>query len=234
MRRLAILAVLGALVYLVSCSDDNNPVKSAGKPLFSVSLQDTNGDPVSGWIVGSINHPIDGGISADVKKPCPSTDITFSLPEPTDWTLIIYDYNGDQVISYFGVNDVGELSISWNGLDANQTMVPDGFYRYRLSAGDFKDERWMVLERFFSPPYGFLGMLDSNGYYSTNNIALFPGLIVRQPIEYYTDTVTIHFTGYDEVHEMAIYTFVVKLNRDDNEFSFLMSDSGIAMVGGER
>jgi len=228
MRRLAIFMILGAAIYLVSCSDDSNPVKSTTQPLFSVSLQDTNGAPVSGWIVGSINHPIDGGIVVDAKKPCPYSDISFSLAETSEWTLTIYDYNGDQVKAFSG------LSVSWDGDDENGDPVPSGFYRYRLTANAFSDEKWMVLEMGADLQSTILGELDSNGYFSTNNIALFPGLITPQPIEYYTDTVTIHLTNYDNVHEMAIYTFTVKLNPDGNDLSFLLDDSGITMIGGDK
>jgi hypothetical protein len=228
MRRIAVFVLLGAVTYLVSCSDDNNPVKSTTQPLFSVSLQDTNGDPVSGWEVGSINHMIEGVIT-DAKKPCPYTPISFTLAEATDWTLVIYDYNGDEVIAFFGSSEAGEQTISWNGTDVNGDPVPSGFYRYYLSAGDIEDEKWMVMEMGADLQSTILGELDSNGYFSTNNIALFPGLIANPPLEFYTDTVTVHLSD-PNADPAELFTFVVKLNREGNKFSFVRDDSGITML----
>ncbi len=230
MRRIAVFLLLGTMIYLVSCSDDDNPIKSTTQPLFSVSLQDTNGDPVTGWEVGSINHPIGGGIIVDARKPYPDTGISFSLPDSSDWTLTIYDYNGVSTRTYTGHSNDGSLAISWDGLDDAGDPVFSGFYRYHLTAGDFEDEKWWVLERFPSPADAIIAELDADGKFSTNNIALFPGLIANQPIEFYTDTVTVCLFDPDAGLGGEAFLFAVKLNREGNKFSFLLDETGITML----
>lgn len=235
MQRIAVFLLMGAMIYFASCSDDKNPAESTPRsPIFSVSLQDSNGDPVSGWLVGSINHPIDGGIIFDARKPCPDTGISFSLPDASDWTLTIYDYNGNAVWSDTGQSSDGSLYIIWDGLDDAGDPVFSGFYRYHLTAGNFEDEKWRALERFPQPADAVIGELDADGKFSTSNIALFPGLIANQPIEYYTDTVTVCLMDPDAGPGGEAFLFAVKLNRDVNDLSFLMDSMGITLIGGNR
>ncbi len=236
MRQLSIIVLIAAAVYFASCSDDSSTAPS-NKPLFKVSLRDTNDDPVSGWAIGSINHPIDAGKIAGALKPCPETGISFSLPEALDWTLTIYNYNGDSVRTYSGFSDAGVVEVKWDGEGYGGKMVFSGFYRYHLVAGEFEDEKWMVLELGPDLLWTILGGLDSDGRFVTNNIALFPGLIANQPIEYYTDTVTINL--YDPGSAWGgggdgIYPFVVKLNRNGNDLSFHLDDTGVPRLDDSR
>jgi hypothetical protein len=233
MRGFGILALIAAAVYFASCSDDT-PTAPVNKPLFSVSLRDTNGAPVSGWEVGSVNHPIGGGKITGALKPCPESGTTFSLPEASDWTLTIFDYNRDSVRTLFGSSDSGELEIFWDGLDYDDNQVFSGFYRYHLVAGDFEEEKWRVLELGPDPLLTTLGELDGDGRFVTNNIALFPGLIANQPIEYYTDTVTVTLHNEIKAPRDAIYTFDVKLHRYGNDLSFHLDNTGIPLLDDSR
>jgi hypothetical protein len=232
MRRIGIILLLAAAVYVVSCSDDDNPATpNTEKPLFSVSLQDTNGDPVTQWAVGSVNHPINAGKTTGALKPCPETEISFTLPESSDWTLTIYDYNGDLVKTLSGFADAGELIVSWDGSDEDGQQVFNGFYRYHLTAGAYDDEKWMVLERLSDvfPIITVIGAVDSTGRFVTDNIALFPGLIAQQPIEYYTDTVTVQLADISGMIQ-TVYGFTMKLNRESNSLVFRMNENGIPQL----
>lgn len=228
MRQVGIFLLLAAAVYIVSCSDDDNPATSnTEKPVFSVSLQDTNGDPVTQWAVGSVNHPIDAGKTTGVLKPCPETEISFTLPEMSDYTLTIYDYNGELIKTFSGSGDAGVLTVTWDGSDEEGHQVFNGFYRYHLTAGAFEDEKWMVLERLSDvlPIITVIGAVDSTGRFVTDNIALFPGLIAEQPIEYYTDTVTVQLADVSGMIQ-TVYGFTMKLNREGNRLVFRLDENG--------
>lgn len=232
MRQIGIILLLAAAVYIVSCSDDDNPATSnTEKPLFSVSLQDTNGDPVTQWAVGSVNHPIDAGKTTGALKPCPETEISFTLPESSEWTLTIYDYNGDLVKILSGNADAGELIIAWDGSNEDGRQVFNGFYRYHLMAWAFEDEKWMVLERLSDvlPIITIIGAVDLTGRFVTDNIALFPGLIAEQPIEYYTDTVTVQLADISGIIQ-TVYGFAIKLNREGNRLVFRLDENGVPQL----
>jgi hypothetical protein len=235
MRQIGIIVLIAAAVYFASCSDDISTTPS-NKPLFKVSLRDTNDNPVPLWMVGSVNHPIEAGKIAGSLKPCPETGISFSLPEASDWIVTIYNYNGDSVRTYSGFSEAGVVEVIWNGEDYGGKMVVSGFYRYHLVAGEFEDDTWMVMELGPDLLWTIIGSLDSSGCFVTNDIALFPGLIANPPIDYYTDTVTINLYsaaawggGGD-----GIYPFVVKLNRGGNYLSFHLDETGVPRLDDSR
>ena len=76
----------------------------------------------------------------------PSTVITFSLPRVSDVTLTIFNTLGRKVRTLVSGGLVaGTYSITWDGRDDSDNQVASGVYLYRLDAGDFTDQRKMVL-----------------------------------------------------------------------------------------
>ncbi len=75
----------------------------------------------------------------------PTTTISFSLPQPSDWVLTIVNVNGQIVKRYAGTSPAGEVSVVWDATDANGMMAATGVYFYRLEAGEFADTRKMIL-----------------------------------------------------------------------------------------
>jgi hypothetical protein len=70
----------------------------------------------------------------------PTTTISFSLPTATDYTLTVYNVNGQQVEQWVGSHEAGVVEIQWEaGGNAS------GIYFYKLVAGNFSDTRKMVL-----------------------------------------------------------------------------------------
>jgi len=76
----------------------------------------------------------------------PETEISFSLPERTQVSLIIYNILGEKVKTLANVEmDAGTQSIHWNGRDEAGNPVASGVYFYRLKTATFDQTMKMVL-----------------------------------------------------------------------------------------
>lgn len=75
----------------------------------------------------------------------PSTTISFSLGEPGDWRLCIYNVTGRLVREFTGSSGSGDVTIEWHGKDAEGYKVASGVYFYRLEASDFMATKKMLL-----------------------------------------------------------------------------------------
>ncbi len=76
----------------------------------------------------------------------PETEISFSLPERTQVSLVIYNVLGEKVETLVnGQMDAGTHTIHWNGRDEAGNSVASGIYFYRLKAEDFDQTMKMVL-----------------------------------------------------------------------------------------
>ncbi|MBD3333096.1 T9SS type A sorting domain-containing protein [candidate division GN15 bacterium] len=70
----------------------------------------------------------------------PTTTISFTLPSPSDYTLTVYNVNGQVVKQFEGSANTGTTSVVW---DANDQA--SGIYFYRLSADSRTTTKKMVL-----------------------------------------------------------------------------------------
>jgi uncharacterized repeat protein (TIGR01451 family) len=76
----------------------------------------------------------------------PETDISFSLPEKTQVSLVIYNVLGEKVKTLLSAEmDVGIHTIHWDGKDEDGNKVASGIYFYRLKADDFVKTKRMIL-----------------------------------------------------------------------------------------
>ncbi len=75
----------------------------------------------------------------------PSTNISFALPQPSDWTLNIYNIRGELVRRFTGSDGAGDVLIVWDGVSNRGEQVASGVYLYRLEAGSFVETRKMML-----------------------------------------------------------------------------------------
>jgi hypothetical protein len=76
----------------------------------------------------------------------PKTTIAFTLPEPTDVTIEVYDVAGRKIVTL--MNDrlgSGGHFVEWSGRGDNGEKVASGVYFYRLLAGDEDISKKMVL-----------------------------------------------------------------------------------------
>lgn len=75
----------------------------------------------------------------------PETQISLALPQTTDWTLTIFNINGQMVRTFEGTAAAGVTTVTWDGRDLNGQQVATGVYLYKMVAGDFSDTKKMLL-----------------------------------------------------------------------------------------
>lgn len=76
----------------------------------------------------------------------PTTEIRFRLPEASNVELKVFNTLGQEVITLAqGAYETGIHSVVWNARDKYGNQVPSGLYIYRITAGNFVQERKMML-----------------------------------------------------------------------------------------
>jgi hypothetical protein len=76
----------------------------------------------------------------------PSTTIAFSLLEPGNVSINIFNVKGEKVKTLVNQNfSAKEHSIVWNGTDDNGRRVASGVYFYRMISNDYSSSRKMIL-----------------------------------------------------------------------------------------
>lgn len=74
------------------------------------------------------------------------TTIGYALPQQADVQIIVYDLRGHEVATLVSENQsAGYKSIQWNGLDNQGYQVSTGMYLYVITAGEFRENRKMIL-----------------------------------------------------------------------------------------
>jgi hypothetical protein len=74
-----------------------------------------------------------------------STEIRFGLPVQSEWTIDIFNIQGQKIRTFSGFDPAGEINLFWDGTDKSGTVQPSGIYLYRLKAGSYSDSRKMIL-----------------------------------------------------------------------------------------
>ena len=76
----------------------------------------------------------------------PSTTIEYTLPEPAQVTIRIYDGLGKELRTILDVYQTSGIhKVKWDGKDSNGILVASGFYIYRIDAGGKAESKMMVL-----------------------------------------------------------------------------------------
>lgn len=76
----------------------------------------------------------------------PTTKIEFSLPQPSEVKLEIFNITGQKVAMLInGPYEAGTHSITWDGRDSHGQSVASGIYFYHLQAEQFSATRKMVM-----------------------------------------------------------------------------------------
>jgi hypothetical protein len=108
-------------------------------PVISIEMATFEGQPVALEVL-----PTEFSLHQNYPNPFnPKTRISFSLPTKSDYTLTVYNVNGQEVAAFSGSAEAGEHGLEW---DAAST-VASGVYLYRLVAnnGQFVANKKMVL-----------------------------------------------------------------------------------------
>lgn len=78
----------------------------------------------------------------------PSTTISYTLPEQAGVKLEIYDVAGRRIANLVdAVQGPGDHRIGWDGKDGNGVPVTSGIYFYRITAGETRISKKMILVR---------------------------------------------------------------------------------------
>ena len=78
----------------------------------------------------------------------PNTSIPFTLSQPANVDIIVYDVAGRQIKKIRqGFLDSGEHVATWNSSDESGALVPSGIYFVRLRVGEQYQVRKMILTR---------------------------------------------------------------------------------------
>jgi hypothetical protein len=76
----------------------------------------------------------------------PTTEISFSLPKPSEVNLTIYNILGEKVVTLTeGARTAGVHSVTWDGRDSRGITVASGVYFYRLDAGELTATKKMLM-----------------------------------------------------------------------------------------
>ena len=78
----------------------------------------------------------------------PSTNLRYSMKEAGDVRIEVYNVKG-QILETFNNshNQPGYYQISWDGRDANGSLVGTGLYFYRMTSGKYTSTKKMILAK---------------------------------------------------------------------------------------
>ena len=121
---------------------------------YQISATDFNGNEgdytVASIVVGigdDNNLPNEFSLEQNYPNPFnPSTSIEFALPQTVDVSLKIYNIRGQLVKTLVdGSKAAGRYSLTWDGTDNFGSRVASGTYIYSIKAGEFVNNKKMVL-----------------------------------------------------------------------------------------
>jgi hypothetical protein len=75
----------------------------------------------------------------------PNTTIDLSLPTACNWTMTIFNINGQAVRKISQHDDAGIVTIEWDGTDDSGQAVASGVYLYRVETGSHAVSKKMIL-----------------------------------------------------------------------------------------
>jgi len=98
-------------------------------------------------VKNELNLPLTGFQLQNHPNPFnPTTEINFALPKACDATLEVYNITGQKVATLVdGTLEAGEHTVQWDSRDQSGVSVASGIYLYRLTAGEFRDTKKMIL-----------------------------------------------------------------------------------------
>ena len=78
----------------------------------------------------------------------PCTTIRYKIQKRAEVLIKVFDVSGKEIITLVnGVEDPGEKSVQWQGMDSNGNPVTSGVYIYQITAGSHAEAKKMILVR---------------------------------------------------------------------------------------
>jgi hypothetical protein len=92
-------------------------------------------------------HPVHFELGQNYPNPFnPNTNITFSVPGPSDVRIMIYNMLGQEVrVLFAGQLNSGTQTLPFDGKDQSGRVLASGIYIYRMVAGSFVESKKMQL-----------------------------------------------------------------------------------------
>lgn len=232
-RSVLILGVL--LAALAGCSND--PAGPETGDLMVIGVVDTEGVPVPGIRVSTLNHSDYMRRPLPPPQALPSTPISFSLPAESRVSLRVYDYYGRlvDVLIDDALYQAGVFQVEWD----TDSLRP-GFYRYEILTDFGASEKWAVIDWGWAPTQAVFDTTDQSGLVVTNDTLLFPcllgnpppiivtdeyGSIVDTTADYYLDTITVALSHPDYAGRFLYFDRAVA--RQPNEFMLVWDTTGL-------
>ena len=104
--------------------------------ILSVEMATAEGAPVVAKML-----PANFGLAQNYPNPFnPTTELAFSLPVASQYTLTVYNVTGQKVAEFSGAKEAGNHTITFNG-----DSMASGVYFYKLVAGNFSATKKMVM-----------------------------------------------------------------------------------------
>ena len=76
----------------------------------------------------------------------PSTTIEYTVAEASPVEITVFNVGGERVTTLVNATkSAGRYNVSWNGRDESGREVSSGVYFYRLSIGDYKSTKKMLM-----------------------------------------------------------------------------------------
>lgn len=207
---LSLIAFVATVLLAQGCSDDSVTNPTNNGPLLELSVKDLTGQPADGYTVGIINHSEFLAKPQPAPRACPSTQITFSLPNNSTIWVHVEDYHRSWIRTLINGEDhaAGIWTVSWDGTDSTGATVIPGFYGIVLVA-EFEfdpvvsDTSWVIMETAPSPT--IVGQTDDGLFTIEDDTLLLPCLLGAPPTvtvtdggmqtevaDFYQDSITIY------------------------------------------
>ena len=124
------------LVYSMEANSFSGEFLNVDGNVLSIEMATSEGNLVNAKLI-----PSNFSLAQNYPNPFnPATSIAFSLPIASDYTLTIFNVNGQTIATFEGHEQAGNVIVDW---DAGN--FASGIYFYRLDAGAFSDTKKMVL-----------------------------------------------------------------------------------------
>ena len=128
-------------IYNIDFIVDETMIPAAANHIVTLHFRDSMGNQ---WdrdftIQVGAKAPLETRLIGNYPNPCnPSTVITYSIGNPANVKINIYNIQGQKIKTL--INDhqePGMYDIRWNGVDDQDNHVASGMYIYRLEAGKY-------------------------------------------------------------------------------------------------
>ncbi|MCK4694658.1 MAG: T9SS type A sorting domain-containing protein, partial [Candidatus Cloacimonetes bacterium] len=106
------------------------------------SESDDNIIPLTTKLIGNYPNPFNPAVAGRST----TTTIDFSLKEPCNVQLDVYNIKGEKVVTLIdNLLNTAYHSVTWAGQDQNGKSVSSGVYFYKLKAGKYTSIKKMLL-----------------------------------------------------------------------------------------